>query len=79
MVVLSDMWPLYTHTFLSTFCNKFALNRSNFYLKSVKFLFLVSIYLWKKTCFYCMQKTKVPGHLRNLISTFVFRKMYKLS
>ena len=39
-VVLSDEWPLYTHTFES---NEFALFLLNFYLKSVKFLFLFSI------------------------------------
>ena len=37
MVVLSVVWPLYTHIFQS---NEFALN---FYLKSAKFLFLFSI------------------------------------
>ena len=30
MVVLSDLWPLYTHTFQS---NEFELNWLNFYLK----------------------------------------------
>ena len=40
MVVVSDVCPLYTHTLLS---NEFALKWLNFYLKSVKFLFLFSI------------------------------------
>ena len=41
MVVLSGVWPLYTHTFQS---NEFALNWLYFYFKSVKFLFLSSIF-----------------------------------
>ena len=41
MVVLSDVWPFNSHIFQS---NKFALNWLNVYLKSVKFLFLFSMY-----------------------------------
>ena len=40
MVVLSEVRPLYTH-FLN---NKFTLNWFNFYIKSVKYLFLFSIF-----------------------------------
>ena len=41
MVVWSDVCQLYAHTVLS---NEFALSRLNLYLKSVKFLFFLSIY-----------------------------------
>ena len=36
-----DVWPLYTHSFNG---NEFTLNLFNLYLKSVKFLFLFSIF-----------------------------------
>ena len=37
MVVLSDLWPLYTHTFQS---KEFDLNCLNFYIKSVVSIFV---------------------------------------
>ena len=40
MAFFSEVWLLYTHTFES---NGLALNRLNFYLKSLKFQFLFSI------------------------------------
>ena len=44
MIVLSDVRPLYTYTFQK---NDFLLSLKTFYLKSVNFLFLLSIYVCK--------------------------------